>query len=375
MGNVGRIICVALPFMLTVASVIALLVAVLAGVTDKSLYVFKLNTTDLSISASDISSLLSTRGLDGLDIPNHVEARDWDLISSATAALSGSGASTSDASSAASAAESAISSTNITASDLGLADSYYISLWNYCQEGSNGTKTCTKSSYNWASNATTSFENKIETVASSLGSNVTLPSDVTDALSAFGTVTRWTEIVFIIAFVALGLETLVGLFSSCSRLISCCTWIIAAFATVAVGAAAGLSTAMAAVVVGAVKSTAKEYGVQASFNTRFLATVWIAFAFALGASLFWIFTICCCAPDHRAKGRRGGAGYTKHLDDDASMAGATGAYAPVSGAHHNGAYGGSGYGHHNDTSYQGHGAAAGYYNNDKGFEPMRHQQV
>lgn len=363
----------ALPFILTVASVIALLVAALAGVTDKSLYVFKLNTTDLSVSASDISSLLSTRGL---DVPSPVEARQWDLISSATSALSGSDASASDAASVASAAESALDSTNITASDLGLADAYYVSLWGYCQEGSNGTKTCTKAKFNWASNTTTSFENKIEAVASSLGSNVTLPDEVKDALSAFGTVTRWTEIVFIIAFIALGLETLIGLFSSCSRMISCCTWIVAAFATVAVGAAAGLSTAMAAVVVGAVKGAAKEYGVEASFNQRYLATVWLAFAFALGASLFWIFTICCCAPDHRSKsGRRGGAGYTKHLDDDASMTGATGAYAPVTGAHHNNGYSGSGYGHHNDTSYQGHGAAAGYYNNDKGFEPMRHQQV
>lgn len=366
MGNVGRIICVALPFILTVASVIALLVAVLAGVTDKNLYVFKLNTTDLSVSASDVSSLLSTRGV---DLPSPVEARDWDLISSATSALSGAGASASDAASVASAAESAIDSTNITAADLGLADSYYISLWNYCAENSNGTKTCSKAKYNWASNTTTSFENKLEAVASSLGSNVTLPDDVKDALSAFGTVTRWTEIVFIIAFVALALETLMGLFSSCSRLISCCTWIVAAFATVAVGAAAGLSTAMAAVVVGAVKGLGKEYGVEASFNTRFLATVWIAFAFALGASLFWVFTICCCAPDHRAKSssRRGGGAYTKHLDDDASMTGAH---------HNNNAYGGgSGYGHHNDTSYQGHGVTPGYYNNDKAFEPMRHQQV
>lgn len=400
MGNVGRVICVALPFILTVASVIALLVAALAGVTDKSLYVLKLNTTDLSISASAISSLLSSRDLEGL------QARDFgssvsdaassvadaagtatsnlgsdlgSLVSSASAAV----ASATDAAS----AITAISSENITASDLGLAGAYYISLWNYCQVGTNGTKVCSKPAYNWASNTTTSAEDKIETVAASLGSNVTLPSDVKEALTAFSTVSRWTEIVFIIAFIALGLETLVGLFSSCSRLISCCTWIIAAFATVAVGAAAGLSTAMASVVVGAVEGTAKAYGVTAAFNTRYLATVWLAFAFSLGASLFWVFTICCCAPERRAKmvGGRGG-GYTKHLDDDASMTGAPGAYAPLGApaqSHHNtnNAYGGAGYGHqetgytHQDTSYQGHGAAAGYYNNDKGFEPMRHQQV
>lgn len=405
MGNVGRIVCVALPFILTVASVIALLVAALAGVTDKSLYVFKLNTTDLSISASDISSLLSSRDVGtGPDTPTPVLARDLggDISGTASSLESSAGSAASDlksdfgslvesasaaaatATSAASAIDAALSSTNITAADLSLADVYTVSLWNYCFEASNGTTKCTTPAFNWASNTTDAFEQQVSDVSTSMGYNVTLPDDVKTALSAFGTVSRWTEIVFIIAFVALGLETIVGFFSSCSRAVSCCTWVVAVFATVAVGAAAGLSTALASVVVGAVEGTAKAYGVTATFNTRYLATVWIAFAFALAACLFWVFTICCCAPDHRSKaGRRGGAGgYTKHLDDDAaSMTPASGSYAPIGAggnAHYNGAGYGAGYGAH-DTSYQGHGAhngaAASYYNNDKGFEPMRHQQV
>lgn len=384
----------ALPFALTVASIIALLVAALAGVTDKSLYVFKLNTTDLSISASDVSKLLSSRSAE-LDLPTPMEARDVGsdiqnaagsatsdmgsgfsgLISTATAAL----ASATSASDAASEISSALSGTNITAADLGLADAYYVSLWNYCQENNNGTKTCKKAAYDWAANSTSSFEATVSDVASAMGENITLPSDVKEALNVFGTVSRWTEIVFIIAFIALGIETLFGLFAPCSRMMSCCTWIIAVFAALAVGAAAGLSTAMAAVVVGAVEGTAKAYGVSGSFNTRYLATVWIAFAFALGASLTWIFTICCCAPEHRAKGRgMGGYGRPKHLDDNNSMMTGAGSYTPI-GAGGNNAYAGAGYGHGghgHDTSYQGHGAAGDYYNNDKrAYEPMRHQQV
>lgn len=396
MGNIGRVLCVALPFALTVASIIALLVAALAGVTDKSLYVFKLNTTDLSISASDVSKLLSSRSAE-LDLPTPVQARDFgsdiqsaadstgsDLSSGFSGLISTASAAAASATAAADAAtglSSALSGTNITAADLGLADAYYVSLWNYCQESNNGTKTCKKAAYDWAANTTTSFEATVSSVASAMGQNITLPTDVKDALKVFGTVSRWTEIVFIIAFIALGVETLFGVFSPCSRMISCCTWIVAAFATIAVGAAAGLSTAMASVVVGAVEGTAKAYGVSGAFNTRYLATVWLAFAFALGASLTWIFTICCCAPDHRAKGRgAGGYGRTKHMDDSSSMMTGAGSYSPI-GAGGNNAYGGAGYGHGghghgHDTSYQGHGAAADYYNNDKrAYEPMRHQQV
>jgi hypothetical protein len=139
---------------------------------------------------------------------------------------------------------------------------------------------------------------------------VTLPKEITTAVKSFSTVSKWTQIVFIIAYVALGVELFFGLFANCSRAFSCVTFLVAGIATVAVGAAAGLATATSVVVVGAVEASANIYGVDAHFNTRFLATVWLGVAFALAAGLFWMFTICCCAPDHsrRHHGSRAAAG-------------------------------------------------------------------
>jgi hypothetical protein len=118
MGRVGRFVCVGMPFALTVASLICILIVTLTGVTNNGL--FKVNTQNLSISTSDLSSL-HTRG-------THIK-------------LSGS---------AISSAAAAAGSVNITAADLGLFDAYTISLWNYCYFS--GT-TCTPVKFDWASNA------------------------------------------------------------------------------------------------------------------------------------------------------------------------------------------------------------------------------
>ncbi|ROW07950.1 hypothetical protein VMCG_03522 [Cytospora schulzeri] len=332
MANFGRMICVALPFILTVASLIAMLVAGLAGVSDKSLYIFMVNTTDFTVSASSITNLLADRSLQ--------ERQGWGG-ESATA--------TTDESAA---AASAIAGTNITGSDLGLSDIYYVNLWNYCQTEIHGGKHCKKAQYNWAANATKSFENELNSVASASNENVTMPESIKTAMNTFGTVTRWTEIVFIIAYISLAASLLFGIFANCSRMFSCCTFIIAAFAAVAVCAAAVLATVTASVVIGAVEATAKKYGVTGSINTKFLATVWIGAAFALGAGFFWMFTICCCAPDHsRSRGKSSsGFGRKKHLDSE--KAPMSGAYAPLADPHHT-AYGGSG-------AYPGNGAYAGH---------------
>ncbi|KUI70780.1 SUR7 family protein pun1 [Cytospora mali] len=355
MVNVGRFICVALPFILSVASVIALLVASLAGVTDKSLYIFSVNTTDLSVSASSITSLLSDRSLHEREAlgDDTLATRTSEDYSAAAASASAAAATATSAADAATAISGVVSGTNITGSDLGLSDIYYVNLWNYCQTISTGGKECRKAQYNWASNATKAFENQLDSVASASNENVTLPDSIKTAMTTFGTVTRWTEIVFIIAFVALAASIVFGFFANCSRAFSCCTFILAAFAAVAVCAAATLATVTAAVVIGAVEGTAKAYGVTGSINTRFLATVWIAAAFAIAAAFFWMFTICCCAPDHnRSRGKSAGFGRTRHLDD-AEKPRMTGAgYAPLPEPQ-NTAYGGSG-------AYPGNGAYAGH---------------
>ncbi|KAJ4408908.1 hypothetical protein N0V82_009597 [Gnomoniopsis sp. IMI 355080] len=377
MGNIGRIICVGLPFALTIASLISLLVAALAGVTDKSLYNFRIDTANLSVSASDIESLLSKRSVPLPDITVRDFASDISgaadsIESTASTATSNLGDDASDLASSASAAaasassasdvESAISSalsTNISAADLGLADAYYINLWNYCSVNSNGTTICPKGKFDWASNATKQFESTYEAVVSAAGGNSTMPESLKDGMDTFATVTKWTEICFIIAFVSLGLTLVFGIFATCSRAISCCAWIIAGFSVIAVGAAAGLATGMAAVVVGLAEGSAKAYGVTGAFNTRFLATIWLSFAFILVATIFWLASVCCCSPDRRSArsigGRRGGKDY------ESSVMTPAGAYAPLQDNRAS-AYQGAGGAHVQGDSYYHSGDGAKYEN-------------
>jgi hypothetical protein len=278
MGNVGRFVCVGLPFALTVASLIALLVAALAGVTDKNLFMFRVNTTNLSISPASVIKLVTSRSPEPFDFHDAKFLEEKDTIQT----------------------------TNITAQDLGLGDVYDVSLWGFCATYHNGTKICSKMQYNWAEielNTTKNTVDSVNTMITLTGKKIALPKEVNDAINAFGAITRWTEIVFIIALLSLAIELFFGIFASCSRVLSCLTWLIAGVATLAVIGAASMATAMSVVVVGTVEGTAKFYGVQSEFNTRYLATVWISVAFAIAAGFFWFFTICCCKPDHSRKNR------------------------------------------------------------------------
>jgi hypothetical protein len=274
--GVGRFLCVGLPFGLTIASLVCLLIAMLAGITDKNLDMFKVDTQNFSVSSSDLQNFEDLLKRD----PGHFS----DLT---TAALNG-------------AATSSSTAVNITAADLSLADDYKVYLWNYCAETGSNT-TCSKAKFNYASSELNSTN---ITLIASNGVSVTLPKVVTNSLKTFTTVSRWTEVVYIVAFVASVLELVLGLFGFCSRVGSCVTFIISGIATIAVIGASAMATVMSSVVVGAIEGAVKAYGAHASLNTSFLAITWLAAAFSLGASLFWLLSTCCCGADHHKSNHR-----------------------------------------------------------------------
>jgi SUR7/PalI family len=256
-----------MPFALTLASLICILIVTLAGVTSNGLFLFKVDTQNLSISATDLTNLHS----------RDLHARfGGGPFSSVTAGPP---------------------STNITAADLGLYDAYTISLWNYCYiEGK--VTTCEHAEFNWAGNAT-NITTTLTTLAAKNGATFA-DSTLINTVNTLATIIKWTEIVYIIAGVLAFVELVVGVFAFCSRVGSCCTFLVSGFSTVAVIAAASLSTVSAALVVGAV-SALNKFGVSASFDTAFLAISWLAVAFSLAGSLFWLFSVCCCAPSHRER--------------------------------------------------------------------------
>lgn len=352
MVSCGRLVCVALPFVLAVISIVALLVAALSGVADKHMYMFEVNTTGLSISATDAVDILTSRAVDSLATraPASVAFHDKSLLT--VKAIS--------------------TSSNITASDLGLGNLYDVNLWNYCETAINGTRTCTSPKFDWATKALNNSENTLTNIISSTGLNLTIPSDIQDAIKVFSKLAKWTEVVFIIAFVALAVEIAFGLFTSCSRGIACLTFVIAIITVVAVVAAAAMATVMATVVVGAIKAAAGDYGVSASLDTTYLAALWIAAAAAVSASFFWMFTVCCCSPDNRSRSRSYGNSY-----GDAPRGGAmhmgdkpTGSYQPLHDPHQNAGFAPNAYAP--QYSQQQHYAQNG--RNDLAYEPYSHQR-
>ena len=61
---------------------------------------------------------------------------------------------------------------------------------------------------------------------------------------------------------------------------------------------------------GALKGLFSPYNIKVNIGTRALEITWIATAFSIGATLFWLFSICCCSgrsnPHHRSnKGDKG----------------------------------------------------------------------
>lgn len=280
MGRVGRFVCVSVPFILTIGSLICILIVCLAGVTNKSLYLLKVNTEDFSISSSELESLakrdinLNVRSLSGL-IEDALTTTTSDAVTS--------------------------SSSNITAADLSLADSYEVALWTYCTTSGSDT-TCTSPAFNYASNATNTTK-YVELAESVAGVTVTIPSSVTSALKTFSTISYITQIIYTVAFALTILELVLGIFALCSRIGSCCTFIISGLQTVALIAASVLATVLASVATGAIEGLAKGYGVTANINTSFLVATWFGVALSLGSSLFWMFSICCCKGDRNKSGK------------------------------------------------------------------------
>ncbi|KAI1342722.1 SUR7 protein [Xylariaceae sp. FL0016] len=358
MGNVGRYFCVALPFILTVAAIICGLIAGLTGVTSNGLYLFRIDLSNLSVDATQISGVI--------DNITDLVSRDAQPVDWHDSTLLDT---TSDAEDKASdvsdiiGSESSASDARIYAANLSLANVYDVTLWGYCTTLQSGSRNCTKGKFDWATKSETLNLSWVEDLGSQLGLNITIPDELNNGLDVYKTVNKWTEVVYIISMVALGLELVVGLFTACSRAVSCLTWVISGFATVAVIAAAVLMTVMGSVVVGAVLGVSHEYGVKASLNSNFLATIWIGVAAALGASLFWLFSACCCKPEKRpyAKHGRGNSESEKFLNQS---------YAPIGGDNRNSAYG------YNQQYNPGYNAPQrGGARTDMAYEPYSHSRV
>lgn len=278
----GRFFCVALPLLLTIASIGTTLYAVLAGLAHENVKLMQVDLSNLSVSPLSLKTLTSRAEFS-------IKATQTD---------------------------------NITAEALGLHKYYDLTLWGACSSDDNKKWTCSKGQFDWATKQIAVDDIKEGSTT------IQLPNDIKDALKTFQKLIKWSEVAFIIALVALGLELLIGIFSNFSRVISCLTWFESVITTILVIIACSLSTATVAIIAGVVEASKSLYGAKVHIDGRFLSIIWIGAAFSIGASLFWIFTICCCKPEKRQKNHHHSVGDGEKLLPTGGASGARG-YAPL----------------------------------------------
>jgi hypothetical protein len=136
--------------------------------------------------------------------------------------------------------------------------------------------------------------------------------------------------------------------------------------------AAVTSTVLFSIVVGALNTAFKQYQITSSVGTKVMALDWLAVAFSLAASLFWVISICCCSgksPYAKRDERRSKA------TDEAGNAflpfGQNRGYQPL-GETGQQPYGAPG--EHNPMEMQEFGTGP-YKGRDTAYEPFRHANV
>lgn len=237
----------ALPLGFVVCSTILMLFATLSGVSHNDLWLVKIDLAKLSSNSTDSSGAIG---------PN----------------------------------------TNLSANDIGLSSYYEVNVWGCCYPDKAGQRHCTKARFDWASSwldyNTTGGPDAME-------HTIARPDKIKDSLNLFRNISKGAQVALIICLLALGATFIVGTFShfhpSIASSLSALAWVT----VILVCAAAGLVSAMAAIVMDAIENTAKPYGVVGSTGTTFLAIVWIGLVLAIAAAVFWLATACCCVPQRR----------------------------------------------------------------------------
>ncbi|TKA32556.1 hypothetical protein B0A50_01664 [Salinomyces thailandicus] len=286
MGKAGRIACIFTPWALTLASFICLVLIELAGWNKGQLpsyYFFKADFTGLDVS-----------GASGGD--------DTTTLTLALQEAQQNG---------------------------GLAQFYDIYLWNYCSSRSsdNSLSFCSdrQSEYAfdpvevWSLNATSaaasasstsSSDNAIESKIAEVEANTkALENEILgksgrEALDAYKHVSKWMFIAYEISFWTTLATMVCGILAIFSRIGSLLTWILSVVSSVFTFAAVLTSTILFAVLVGSLKAIMDPYGIKLSLGTNALTVTWLSVAFSWAATLFWLFSTCCCSgrsnPHHRS---------------------------------------------------------------------------
>jgi len=195
-----------------------------------------------------------------------------------------------------------VSKNGRSASELGLKDFYTSHLWNYCSgdiKGSGNSETwtvtdCSKAKASYYFNVYEIFN----VDSSSTGKSITsddLPNSVKKVDKTIKTVTSAMVAMFACALVAIVVTFVIGWFGLLSRLGSCVTTIFADIAFFFILAAASMATALYFTLKEGFNKGMSDFGAKAHIDKRTYWILWLGVGFAFLASVFWMFSSCCCS--------------------------------------------------------------------------------
>ncbi|KAK4635304.1 hypothetical protein CLAFUW4_00620 [Fulvia fulva] len=350
MGKAGRVACITIPMALTIASFVCLALIEVSGWnknTLNSLHFFEANLENLTVPSTG-NDVITT-------------AIDSVLTSGAVAKL------------------------------------YQVHLWNYCtaNDTDGDIDQCSKRESNFVfdpldvwgfeisndttATSTSSADNAIESAVATLKNNSEeyedkiLGESGRKALSAYRSVAKWMFIAYQVSFWTTLATIIVGILAIFSRWGSLITWILAFASSFFTIAAVLTSTILFSVLCSALNKALEDYGIKLSLGRSALTTCWLAVAFSWGATLFWLFSVCCCSgrsnPHHRSnKGglwnaEPKGQGYGRGVTVEKTGGGYQRVASPYVGGHHD-----------DQVPLQNFAAQPAGYNHQQGagYEPYRH---
>ncbi|QIW97170.1 hypothetical protein AMS68_002688 [Peltaster fructicola] len=124
-----------------------------------------------------------------------------------------------------------------------------------------------------------------------------------DTMNAYRSASKWVTIAFQVALwtaVGTAIAAILALFSRWGSFI---TWVLSIASSLFSFGAAVTATILYGAAVGALKTAFDTYKVRTDLGTKFLAYIWVSTALSIAATLFWLFSICCCSgksnPHHK----------------------------------------------------------------------------
>ncbi|KAJ5912913.1 hypothetical protein N7504_001796 [Penicillium tannophilum] len=282
MGKAGRVACIITPYLLTIATLICIILVGLgctkaSSSTLNNLYFMRIdlsNLTNGSKTTSEIEDILNEFDITSVSSSDVKELVD-ELASNEEDSL--------------------------------IKEYYDIGLMGYC-DGQIDSK---KYNTTYCSSPKSEFYFNPISVWGLSSSDVSdlLPDDYNKVMKIYKAVSKWMFIAYVIAFAVTILEILVGIFAICSRWGSCVTTLFAITGFIFTAAASITSTVVFSVFKSSLGTTLKAYGIELSMGKNIFAATWLAVAFSLAATIFWVFSVCCCSGrspyNHKNKGMRG----------------------------------------------------------------------